>query len=64
MNKKTLFLITAILAFIVFISSLVDSEPGTLLGSVWIFRFGWLIMSFAAFMNYNRIKKSEKNPTK
>ena len=60
MNKKTLFLITAILASIIFVSSLLDSDPGTLLGSVWIFRFGWLIMALAAFLNYNRLKKSEK----
>ena len=59
MNKKVLFLITAILASIVFISSLFDSDPGTLLGSVLVFRIGWLIMALAAFLNYSRLKKNE-----
>ncbi len=60
MNKKILFLITAILASIVFISSIFDADPGTLFGSVWGFRIGWFIMALAAFLNYNRLKKSEK----
>jgi hypothetical protein len=58
-NKKILFLISGILTGIVFISSLLDSEPGSLLGSVWLFRIGWLIMSISSFLSYYNIKKSE-----
>jgi hypothetical protein len=58
-NKKIVFLISGILTGIVFISSLLDSEPGSLLGSVWLFRIGWLIMSISSFLSYYNIKKSE-----
>ena len=60
-NKKTLFLISAVLTGIVFISSIFDSEPGSLFGSIWLFRLGWLIMSASSFLSYYNIKKSEKN---
>ncbi len=57
MNKKNLCLISGILTLIVFISSLLDSESGSLFGSIWLFRLGWLIMSILSFMSYYRIKK-------
>lgn len=60
MNKKNLFLISGILTGIVFISSLFDSESGTLFGSVWLFRLGWLIMSASSLISYLKMKKSEK----
>jgi hypothetical protein len=60
MNKKNLFLISGILTSIVFISSLLDSDPGTLFGSIWLFRLGWLIMSIAAFVGYLNLRKGEK----
>ena len=60
MNKKNLFLISGILTGIVFINSLFDAESGSLFGSVWLFRLGWLIMSATALMNYFKIKKTEK----
>jgi hypothetical protein len=58
--KKNLCLIAGILTGIVFISSLLDSEPGSLFGSIWLFRLGWLIMTISSFMTYRNIKKSEK----
>ncbi len=58
--KKNLCLISGILTGIVFISSLLDSEPGSLFGSIWLFRLGWLIMTISSFMTYRNIKKSEK----
>jgi len=59
MNKKILFLMSGILTLIVFISSLLDSEPGSLFGSIWLFRLGWLIMSVSSFISYYNIKKAE-----
>ena len=59
MNKKNLSLIAGILTAVVFVSSLLDSESGTLFGSVWLFRLGWLIMAITSFTNYYKIKKSE-----
>jgi|TARA_B110000967_G_C18353009_1_gene302220 hypothetical protein len=58
--KKKICLIAGILTGIVFISSLLDSEPGSLFGSIWLFRLGWLIMTISSFMTYRNIKKSEK----
>lgn len=60
MNKKNLYLIAGILTGIVFISSLLDSEPGSLFGSIWLFRLGWLVMTISSFMSYRKIKESEK----
>ena len=59
-NKKTLFLISGILTGIVFISSIFDSEPGSLFGSIWLFRLGWLVMTVSSFTSYYNIIKSEK----
>ena len=59
-NKKTLFLISGILTGIVFISSMLDSEPGSLFGSIWLFRLGWLVMTVSSFTSYYNIIKSEK----
>ncbi len=59
-NKKTLFLISGMLAGIVFISAMIDTEPGSLLGSIWLFRFGWLAMSASAFISYYNLRKTEK----
>lgn len=61
MKKKNLYLIAGTLTGIVFISSLLDPEPGSLFGSVWLFRLGWLLMSIPSFVNYFKIKKAEKN---
>lgn len=58
--KKNLCLISGILTGIVFISSLLDSEPGSLFGSIWLFRLGFLIMTISSFMTYRNVKKSEK----
>ena len=60
MNKKNLFLISGILTGIVFVSSLMDSEPGSLFGSVWLFRLIWLVMTVSSFASYYNIIKSEK----
>lgn len=60
-NKKILCLISGILTGIVFISSILDSEPGSLFGSIWLFRLGWLIMSVSSFISYYNIKKSKNN---
>ena len=49
-----------ILTGIVFISSLLDPEPGSLFGSIWLFRLGWLIMAVSSFASYYSIVKSEK----
>ncbi len=51
---------SGILTGIVFISSILDSKPGSLFGSVWLFRIGWLIMTVSSFLNYYNIKKSEE----
>ena len=59
-NKKTLFLISGILTGIAFISSIFDSEPGSLFGSIWLFRLGWLVMTVSSFTSYFNIRKSEK----
>jgi len=59
-NKKTLFLISGILTGIAFISSIFDSEPCSLFGSIWLFRLGWLIMTVSSFASYYNIKMSEK----
>ena len=59
-NKKTLFLISGILTGIAFISSIFDSEPGSLFGSIWLFRLGWLVMTVSSFTSYYNIIKSEK----
>ncbi len=59
-SKKTLFLMSGILTGIVFISSILDSEPGSLFGSIWLFRLGWLIMAVSSFLSYYNIKKSER----
>jgi len=59
-NKKTLFLISGIITGIVFISSILDAQPGSIFGSIWLFRLGWLIMTISSFMSYYNIKKSEK----
>ncbi len=60
MNKKNLYLIAGTLSGIVFVSSLLDAEPGAILGSIWLFRLGWLIMTASAFISYFNLKKSEK----
>ena len=60
MTKKNLYLIAGILTGIVFVSSIFDSEPGSLFGSIWLFRLGWLIMTVSSFMSYYRIKQSGK----
>lgn len=59
-NKKILSLISGILTGIVFISSIFDSKPSSLFGSMWIFRLGWLLMTVSSFAIYYNIKKSEK----
>jgi len=60
--KNSKFHLTAeIFTGIVFISSLVDSQSGSLFGSVWLFRLGWLVMSASTFMAYFEIKKDESN---
>lgn len=59
MNKKNLLLVSGILTSIVFISSLLDAEPGSLFGSIWLFRLGWLIMSVSSLGSYYNIKKAE-----
>jgi len=59
-NKKTLFLISGILTSIVFISAMIDADPGELLGSIWLYRIGWLIMSASAFFSYANLRKTEK----
>lgn len=59
-NKKTLFLISGILTAVVFISSILDAEPGSLLGSIWLFRLGWLIMTVSSFTSYYNLRKTEK----
>lgn len=51
---------SGILTGIVFISSILDSEPGSLFGSIWLFRLGWLIMTISSFVSYYNIIKSEK----
>ena len=61
MNKKNLYLISGILTSIVFISSILDAEPGSLFGSVWLFRLGWLVMSIASLSSYFKLKKAEKS---
>lgn len=60
MNKEKLFLIAGILTGIVFFNSLLDAESGSLFGSIWLFRFGWLIMSISSFISYHKIKKTKK----
>ena len=60
MNKKNLFLISGILTGIVFVSSLFDSESGSLFGSVWLFRLGFLLLTISSLYSYYSIKKSEK----
>lgn len=62
MKKKNLYLIAGILTGTVFISSILDAEPGSLFGSVWLFRLGWLVMTISSFWSYFSIKKSEKKP--
>ena len=59
-SKKTLFLMSGILTGIVFIGSILDAEPGTLFGSIWLFRLGWLIMAVSSFASYYNLVKSEK----
>lgn len=61
MTKKNLYLIAGTLTGIVFISSLFDAEPGSLFGSIWLFRLGWLIMTISSFMSYYKIRRFEKN---
>ncbi|MTI39204.1 hypothetical protein [Fulvivirga lutimaris] len=58
--KKNLYLIAGILTGLIFISSLLDSQPGSLFGSVWLFRLGWLIMAISSIMSYFKIRKGEK----
>ena len=63
MKKKNLYLIAGILAFVVFISYLFDSEPKRIFGisaNIWIIRLGWLAMTVSSFGNYFKIKKAEK----
>lgn len=63
MNKKNLFLVAGVLASIVFINHLFDSEPKTMFGfsvNVWIIRFAWLAITVSSFGNYFKIKKLEK----
>lgn len=65
-QKKTLFLLSGFLTAIVFISSILDAQPGSIFGSIWLFRLGWLIMTISSFTSYYNIKKSENesNETK
>ena len=63
MNKKNLFLIAGIVASIVFIGNLTETEPKIFFGysvNRWIIRIGWLLFAFSNFANYLKIKKSEK----
>ncbi|MEM9917340.1 MAG: hypothetical protein AAF990_04550 [Bacteroidota bacterium] len=62
MNKKNWYLIVGILTGIVFVGSLLESEPGSFLGSIWLFRFEWLIMTASFFMSYYSMRKAEKAP--
>jgi len=59
-NKKTLFLTSGILTGIIFIGSILDKNPETLFGSVWIFRLGWLLMTITSFISYFKLKKESK----
>ncbi|NER16482.1 hypothetical protein [Spongiivirga citrea] len=61
MNRKNLHLVTGILTGIVFISALLDSDAGTLFGSIWLFRGAFLLISVASLLSYFKIKKSEKD---
>lgn len=60
-SKKTLYLISGILSIIIFIISMLDSEPGTLFGSIWLFRLGWLMLALSSFAAYYYLIKSEKD---
>lgn len=60
-KKKILFLMSGILTGIVFIASIFDAKPGSIFGSIWLFRLGWLIMTISSFWNYFNIRKSENN---
>lgn len=51
---------SGILTGIVFISTILDAQPGSLFGSIWLFRLGWLILTISSFINYYNIKKTEK----
>lgn len=64
MNKKILYLIAGIVAFVVFIGYLGESEPHEMFGysvNIWVMRMAWLFVSVANFSNYIKIRKSEKN---
>lgn len=63
MNKKNLFLIAGIASIIIFIGYLGESEPITIFGlsiNIWIVRLAWLLITISNFLNYFKIKKSEK----
>ncbi len=63
MNKKTLFLVAAIAATLVFIGHMTESEPKEFFGltvSIWFYRIAWLIAAISFFLNYNKLK-NEKN---
>jgi hypothetical protein len=66
MNKKRIFLIAGILALITFIGYLGETEPQRLFGysvSIWVYRIAWLFLTISCFLNYSRLKKSEKDST-
>jgi hypothetical protein len=63
MNKKIIYLISGILAFLVLVGFMTESEPQDLFGisvNIWVFRVAWLFLAYFFLSNYMKLKREEK----
>lgn len=63
MNKKYIYLITAIVSILCFIGFMGESGPKSLLGisvNIWIYRLIWLGFGYWSFKRYLSLKKIEQ----
>jgi len=63
MKKKNLNLILGILATLLFIGYLGESEPHSIFGlsiNIWIVRIIWLVVAIVNISSYLKLKKTEK----
>lgn len=59
-----MYLIAGIIAAVVFIGFIGETEPKTILGftiNVWFFKMAWLLLAISFLNNYYKLMKEERN---